>query len=77
MLKWRDIILLPFSSSHHRLRFLLVTIGKELYRCLHNVVQNCMTCVTEVAQGKKGIQESGNGDGHDHRGEVHLLRAAG
>ena len=59
----------PFSSSRHCSHFLLVRIGKELYFCLHNLVQNCMTCVTEVAQGKKGMQESGSGGGHDHRRE--------
>ena len=36
--------------------FLLVRVGKELYFCLHNLVQNCMTCVAEVAQRKKGMQ---------------------
>ena len=58
----------PFSSSRHCSHFLLVRIGKELYFCLHNLVQNCMSCVAEVAQRKKGMQGSGRGDGHKSHG---------
>ena len=43
--------------------FLLVRVGKELYFCLHNLVQNYMTYVTEIAQRQKSMQESGRRDG--------------
>ena len=58
----------PFSSSRHCSHFLLVRIGKELYFCLHNLVQNYMTYVTEVAQRQKSMQESGRRDGHERHG---------
>ena len=48
--------------------FLLVRVGKELYFCLHNLVQNYMTCVTEIAQRQKSMQESGRRDGHERHG---------
>ena len=48
--------------------FLLVRVGKELYFCLHNLVQNYMTYVTEIAQRQKNMQESGRRDGHERHG---------
>ena len=48
--------------------FLLVRVGKELYFCLHNLVQKYMTCVTEIAQRQKSMQESGRRYGHERHG---------